>query len=120
VSDQDRALDYFVNRLGFEKRADNPMGPDAPRWIEVVPPGAQTSLVLFKPTEQMPGASSYAEAQARIGTFANFIFNVDDMQATHRELSARGVEFVDPPSQQGWGWWATIKDPDGNVIGLHQ
>jgi predicted enzyme related to lactoylglutathione lyase len=45
--------------------------------------------------------------------------NVDDMNATYRELSARGVEFPDPPAQQPWGWWATVKDPDGNVIGLH-
>ena len=44
---------------------------------------------------------------------------VDDMNATYEQLSSRGVEFVDAPSRQDWGWWATIKDPDGNIIGLH-
>jgi lactoylglutathione lyase len=119
VSDQDRALDFYVNKLGFEKRHDQPMGPDAPRWIEVAPSGAQTGLVLYKPTPEMPGASTYEAALASIGKFTSFIFNVDDMNATHQALSARGVEFADQPSQQFWGWWATIKDPDGNVIGLH-
>ena len=66
--------------------------------------------------EAMPG---YALATSMIGTWATFIFAVDDMNATYQELSARGVEFQDPPSQQPWGWWATIKDPDGNIIGLH-
>jgi predicted enzyme related to lactoylglutathione lyase len=42
------------------------------------------------------------------------------MQATYAELTARGVEFVDKPAQQPWGWWATLKDPDGNIIGLHK
>jgi len=120
VTDQDRALDFYVNKLGFEQRRDDPMGQSAPRWIEVAPPGAQTALVLFKPTREMPGASSFEAAVAHIGSFAPFIFNVDDMQATHRELTARGVEFSDPPAKQPWGWWATIKDPDGNLIGLHQ
>jgi predicted enzyme related to lactoylglutathione lyase len=120
VTDQDRAVDFYVNKLGFEKRSDQPMGPDAPRWIEVAPPGAQTSLVIYRPTEAMPGASTYEMALAQIGKFCSFIFEVDDMEATHAELSARGVEFPDRPAQQFWGWWATVKDPDGNVIGLHK
>ncbi len=120
VTDQDRAVDFYVHKLGFEKRRDEAMGPNAPRWIEVVPPGAQTALVLYKPTPEMPGHSTYEGALASIGQFASFIFEVDDMEATHRELTARGVEFSDPPAQQFWGWWATIKDPDGNTIGLHK
>lgn len=119
VSDQDKAVDFYVNKLGFEKRRDESMGPDAPRWIEVVPPGAQTALVIFKPSEAMPGASTYENAVAQIGQFTSFIFGVDDINATYRELSARGVEFGHAPTRQHWGWWATIKDPDGNVIGVH-
>jgi lactoylglutathione lyase len=46
VTDQNRAVDFYVNELGFEKRSDQAMGPDAPRWIEVAPAGAQTSLVM--------------------------------------------------------------------------
>jgi predicted enzyme related to lactoylglutathione lyase len=121
VSDQDRALDFYTNKMGFELRGDNPMGPPgAPRWIEVAPKGAQTRIVLYKPTQEMPGASTYERAVASIGTFAPFVLEVDDLVATHKELVARGVEFADPPAQQPWGWWATVKDPDGNLIGLHQ
>jgi lactoylglutathione lyase len=120
VSDQDRALDFYVGKLGFEKRADQPMGPDAPRWIAVAPKGGQTSLVLYKPTPGMPGASTYELAQSLVGTFATFIFAVDSVPKTCEELKARGVELGDEPVEHPWGWWATIKDPDGNTIGLHE
>ncbi len=120
VRDQDRALEFYVGKLGFEKRRDDPMGPGGPRWIEVAPRGAQTALVLYAPTEAMPGADSYERALSSIGTFAPFVLNVDDMEKTHRELSARGVEFDDPPRKEPYGWWAAIRDADGNVIGLHQ
>jgi predicted enzyme related to lactoylglutathione lyase len=116
VSDQDGAKEFSIGKLGFEEQMDAPMGPDS-RWVQIAPKGAQTSLVLFKPTKDMP---NYDLAVSQIGGFTNFIFGVDDIQATHRELTAKGVGFQDEPSQQPWGWWATIKDPDGNVSGLHQ
>ena len=114
VSDQDRALGFYVNTLGFEKLRDEPMGPDA-RWIEVAPAGAQTRLVLFTPPGQ----------EDRIGTFANVIFECDDMQATYQELRSRGVEFSQDPVEQPWGptspkMWAQFKDVDGNDFGLVQ
>ena len=116
VSDQDRSLAFYTNKLDFELQMDAPMGKS--RWIQLAPKGAQTSLVLGMPTEDMP-PEIYERTKSMMGGFTNFIFNVDDMDATCAELSARGVEFVDKPSQQAWGWWASIKDPDGNIIGLH-
>ena len=115
VSDQDRAKAFYTQKLGFAERLDAPMGPDS-RWIELAPGNGETSLVLMKPARDMP---AYELAKSMVGSWATFIFGVDDINATHQELTARGVEFVDPPSKQDWGWWATIKDPDGNVIGLH-
>jgi lactoylglutathione lyase len=117
VTDQDRSRAFYADQLGFEVLMDAPMGQG--RWIQLAPPGAATSLVLMKPTQDMP-ADVYARSTSLIGGFTNFIFAVDDIQATYDALSARGVEFADMPSQQPWGWWATIKDPDGNLIGLHQ
>ena len=99
VTDQDRALDFYVNKLGFKKRRDEAMGPGAPRWIEVAPGNAQTSLVLYKPTEEMPGASTFELAKSLIGTFTTFVFNTDDMEALYKELSGKGVEFPDKPSK---------------------
>jgi lactoylglutathione lyase len=116
VSDQDRSLAFYRDKLGFDLQMDAPMGQS--RWIQLAPKGAATGLVLAKPTQDMP-AEVYERTRSMMGGFTNFIFDVDDMEATCSELSARGVEFVDKPAQQPWGWWATIKDPDGNVIGLH-
>ena len=117
VSDQDRSLAFYTEKLGFELQMDAPMGQS--RWIQLAPKGAQTALVLSKPTQDMP-PEVYERARSMLGGFATFILNVDDMQATFSELSSRGVEFVDQPARQPWGWWASIKDPDANIIGLHQ
>ena len=110
VSDQDRALDFYTNALGFEKRLDAPMGDGPARWIEVAPAGAETRLVLFTP----PGQEDH------IGTFSNVVLECDDMQVTYEELRGRGVEFTEEPSEQPWGIWAQFKDGDGNEFGLIQ
>src|SRR5690242_20837709 len=89
VSDQDRSLAFYTEKLGFELQMDAPMGQS--RWIQLAPKGAQTGLVLGMPTSDMP-PEIYARTKSMMGGFANFIFNVDDMQATYDELSARGVE----------------------------
>jgi predicted enzyme related to lactoylglutathione lyase len=112
VRDQQRALEFYRDKLGFQVIMDAPMteAEGGPRWLEVAPPGAQTHFVLFTPEGQ----------EDRIGTFSNIVFDCDDIQQTYQELSSRGVEFAEPPSQQPWGWWATFKDPDGNTYGLGQ
>ena len=74
VSDQDRALDFYTNKLGFEKRADISVGDY--RWIEVVPPGAETALVLE------PGRGTE-------GTFTSVVFTTDDMQAVYSSMGFR-------------------------------
>ena len=117
VKDQAAARDFYTRKLGFSVVMDEPMGQT--RWIQLAPArSAQTSLVLSQPADDMP-PEIVAQARSLVGTFANFIFEVDNMEATYHELNARGVEFVDQPSQQPWGWWATIKDLDGNIIGVH-
>jgi lactoylglutathione lyase len=107
VSNQDWALDFYTNKLGFEKLVDEPMGGGV-RWIEVVPRGAETHLVLFTP----PGQEDH------IGTFSNVVFSCEDIESTHEELRNRGVEFTEEPSEQPWGLWAQFKDQDDNEFGL--
>jgi predicted enzyme related to lactoylglutathione lyase len=107
VRDQDRALAFWTQKVGFLVATDQPMG-EGRRWIELKIPGAQTGLVLFTP----PGHES------RIGTFANISFATDDVEKTYRELSERGVEFEQPPRKESWGWSAIFKDPDGNTFVL--
>jgi len=108
VQDQDRALAFYREKLGFRIVTDQPMG-NGQRWIELKIPGAETGIALFTP----PGH------EARIGTFSGLSFASDDVAATYRELVARGVEFVSPPRTEPWGTSAIFRDPDGNsfVIG---
>ena len=110
VGDQQRALDFYVDALGFELRSDQPNGPDM-RWIEVAPPGADTVLVLMTP----PGLED------RVGTWSNVIFDCDDIDVTFAELHNKGVEFSQPPAVQPWGMkMALFKDIDGNEFVLVQ
>lgn len=107
VRDQDRALAFWTEKMGFQVVTDQPMGPGM-RWIEVKIPGAQTGLALFTP----PGS------EAQIGTFRGMSFVCDDVERTHAELSAAGVEFERGPKKEGWGTSAIFKDPDGNSFVL--
>lgn len=108
VRDQDKALQFWTKKVGFQIATDQPMG-DGQRWIELRVPGAQTGLVLFTPKGH----------ENRIGTFQSMSFAVDDVETTYRELMERGVEFVQPPKKESWGTSAIFKDAEGNsfVIG---
>ena len=83
VSDQDRAIGFYVEKLGFEKCADIPFG-DGDRWVEVCPPGAPTSVALVPPRE-----GEAVGIETRIG------LKSEDADADHADLLARGVD-VDP------------------------
>jgi catechol 2,3-dioxygenase-like lactoylglutathione lyase family enzyme len=112
VRDQDKALDFYVNKLGFEKTADEPMG-EGMRWVTVAPPGAATAIVLAH------GFGGYDEA--RIGQFSGVVFTTDDIQGTYAELSGRGVHFTEPPAAQPWGMMQAIfDDQDGTHFVLVQ
>ncbi|MCE9572742.1 MAG: VOC family protein [Deltaproteobacteria bacterium] len=105
VRDQDRALAFWTEVMGFRVVTDQPMGPGQ-RWIELKVPGAQTGLALFTP----PGHED------RIGTFTGISFGADDVVATCAALVARGVELAQPPKRESWGTSAIFKDPDGNTF----
>jgi lactoylglutathione lyase len=104
VSDQDRAIGFYVDQLGFDKTRDIPMGPDE-RWIEVAPPNGGTTLVLSR-------------AQETKGAFTGYIFDTDNMHQTYETLNARGVNFTVPPRSEPWGEWAQFADLDGNEFGI--
>jgi predicted enzyme related to lactoylglutathione lyase len=108
VRDQDSALDFYSNKLGFEVLANEPYG-DGARWIEVAPPGAQTRLALSKPPKDM---------EDRVGKFSQIIFTCEDVRATYEELRQRGVTFTQEPDEQPWGVHAQFSDPDGNTFVL--
>jgi len=100
--DQDRAVKFWTEKLGFRVRTDQPMG--AQRWIELSIGNSATGIVLFTPEGH----------EDRIGSFFNGSFLCDDVEATYRQLCEKGVEFATPPTKQSWGTFAVFKDPDGN------
>lgn len=119
VADQDRALEFYLEKLGFEKRGDATYG-EGHRWIEVAPPGSSIAIALVPPGE---GASAGAnEARCALAT--------DDIEADHAALRANGVDVDERIGKAGTsrpGLFSTkvevrdpmppqfsFRDPDGN------
>jgi predicted enzyme related to lactoylglutathione lyase len=112
VTDQDRALDFYTNTLGLEKRVENPT-PDGPRFITVGVEGQDFMLVLW------PGTPGQAEpAQGRVPP--SVTIEVDDLRKTYDELKSRGVEFETDVLEFPWGYVAQFDDPDGNRLQIRQ
>ncbi len=109
VKDQDEALRFYTERLGFEKRLDVPMG-EGMRWLTVAPAGAATEVVL---------ARGFGDGGAPLGKNTGLVLETDDIEAAYRELSGRGVHFTKQPSKEDFGGWAEFVDVDGNSFGLH-
>jgi len=105
--DQDRALAFYTEKLGFRVVTDQPF-TDRQRWIELRIGNSETRFVLFTPDGH----------EDRIGTFFNGSLACDDTEATYRQLKLRGVEFVSEPKQEPWGTYAIFRDPDGNQFVL--
>jgi lactoylglutathione lyase len=103
VASQQAAIKFWTEQVGFEVRANHPMGPDA-NWVEVAPPGAESALVLY-PKQMM---KNWAQMKPSI------VFECQEIQKRYEEMSARGVKFLEAPKQMNWGIYATFVDPDGN------
>jgi catechol 2,3-dioxygenase-like lactoylglutathione lyase family enzyme len=107
VSDQDRAIGFYVDTLGFEKRADVPFG-NGYRWVEVAPPGADTTIAIVPPPEGKPAGN----VETGIG------LQTDDIDALHADLKGRGVDVDDEVSRMGDPvppiFW--LRDPDNNTL----
>jgi catechol 2,3-dioxygenase-like lactoylglutathione lyase family enzyme len=107
VRDQDRALEFYTTKLGLKVITDSPFS-GTQRWIELAIPRAETKLVLWTGEGQ----------EKMIGGFMNVSFMADDVEATAKEMRARGVEFVQDPQKADWGTSAIFKDLDGNQFVL--
>lgn len=106
VRDQDVALKFYTESLGFKVTTDQPFG--AQRWIELMIPGADSGLALFTPEGH----------EKRIGEFQSISYWCDDVFATANILKGRGVTFTQEPKKEVWGTVAVFKDPDGNQFVL--
>jgi catechol 2,3-dioxygenase-like lactoylglutathione lyase family enzyme len=107
VTDTDRAIDFYVNTLGFEKTVDMPMG-DAGRWVEVALPGAPTTIALAPPPPGTPAG----------GSQTGICIDTSNVDADHATLKAAGAEVDDEVSRYGGPvppmFW--VRDPDANSL----
>jgi len=115
VRDQDEALNFYVEKLGFEVHTDARNGDY--RWLTVQYPGQPTfQLGLFKPqppTVDEATAESLNEAVAK-GAMPPLVLVVDDCRKTYQEFRARGVEFTQEPVERYGSVDASFRDPSGN------
>ena len=123
VLDQDSAFDFYVNKLGFKVHTDAPMGPGK-RWLTVTAPDQpEVEISLMAISEGMLFDDQSAPAMRELvkkGTFGFGVFECDDLKATYEELSAKGVEFTKPPTEEFYGYEALFKDDSGNWFSLGQ
>jgi catechol 2,3-dioxygenase-like lactoylglutathione lyase family enzyme len=123
VHDQDEALAFYTEKLGFEVRADITL-PEMGgfRWLTVSPPGQEdVSVVLMA----IPGPPVTEESTARqiedlmAKGFAGTVFlTTDDCQGDYEALKARGVEFTETPEERPYGIDSGFRDPSGNSVRL--
>ena len=123
VLDQDKAFDFYVNKLGFKVHTDAPMGPGM-RWLTVCPPEQPDLEISLMPIEEGMMFKKEAAKQMRDlvsnGTFGFGVFECNDLLATYEELKAKGVEFKKPPTKEFYGFEALLKDDSGNWFSLGQ
>jgi catechol 2,3-dioxygenase-like lactoylglutathione lyase family enzyme len=107
VADTDRAIDFYVGSLGFEKVVDVPMGPDM-RWVEVAIPGTPTTIALAPPPE----------GQEAGGSQTGICLDTGDVDGVHTALKSAGADVDDEVSRYGGPvppmFW--LRDPDGNSL----
>src|SRR4051794_5747817 len=117
VDDQDRALAFYTDVLGFVKKTEVPAGEF--RFLTVVSPEDPDGVELLLEPNDNPAARAFQDAIREQGIPATS-FAVADLAAEHARLRALGVEFPSPPTEAAWGASAVLDDTCGNLIQLHQ
>lgn len=119
VQDQDAAKRFYVDVLGFREHTDAQLG-DGFRWVTVTHPDhPELEVTLMKPGP--PLDAEMAETIRRTlanGSMGGFGLATDDCRRTYEELTAKGVEFVQPPADRPYGVEAVMRDNSGNWLVL--
>jgi catechol 2,3-dioxygenase-like lactoylglutathione lyase family enzyme len=124
VNDQEEALAFYTDKLGFEVREDVTV-PELGnfRWLSVGVPGQDVAIVLMA----VPGAPVFDdETRQQIldllakGAAGGLFFTTEDCRASYEELAGRGVEFTQEPTEQPYGVDAGFRDPSGNQMRVAQ
>ncbi|MFI1238287.1 VOC family protein [Nocardia salmonicida] len=120
VTDQDAAKQWYIGKLGFVESADVSMGDNGFRWVTIAHPDhRELEVTLMVPgpplTDDLADAIRRALAD---GTHGALGLRTADCQKTYEELTAKGVEFIQPPSERPYGTEAIIRDNSGNWLVL--
>jgi catechol 2,3-dioxygenase-like lactoylglutathione lyase family enzyme len=113
VDDQEKALAFYTDKLGFVKKTEFPAGEF--RWLTVVSPEAADGVELSLEPDEHPAAKTFKTALLEDG-IPFLSFAVDDVNAEHERLSALGVTFTQPPTEMGPVTTAVLDDTCGNLI----
>lgn len=116
VSNQAVALDFYVNKLGLQKKVDMNFG--GMRWLEVAPVNSETTISLMEPSPKIMPPEVAEVAKRSIGTPTGLWFYTNDIRGTFAELKAKGVNISQPEKQEWGGTMSIIKDLDGNEYQL--
>lgn len=114
VSDQERALTWYTEALGFEVRQDNSM-PDGGRWITVGIPGQDDLNVVLQPPEWTPTGAAPNDQRGERAVTDMLTMHTEDIKHTVETLRERGVTIVHEPDEVPWGVYALFEDPFGNT-----
>jgi catechol 2,3-dioxygenase-like lactoylglutathione lyase family enzyme len=117
VDDQDKALDFYTEKLGFLKKTEIPLG--SMRWLTVVSPTDPNGAELMLEPDSHPAVGPFQEALLKDG-IPMTSFAVDDVCAEYERLCAAGVVFTQPPATMGPVTTAVLDDTCGNLIQLAQ
>ncbi|NSL86115.1 VOC family protein [Chitinophaga solisilvae] len=120
VLDQERARDFYVNKLGFKVITDVPMGT-AHRWLTVAPQEQDGIEIVLMPVSAggfSPEAADTLRELIAKGTFGVGVLTCNDIYATYEELKAKGVEFTKAPKKEFYGTEAVFRDDSGNWFSL--
>ena len=120
IRDEEEALDFYVGKLGFEKRSDIEFRPGA-RWLTIAPNSySELEIVLQKPNPVFQGEEGAKRVKERIGQSPMLIFQSDDLQRDFELWSGNGVAFLGKPEEKPWGLEVTFLDLYGNSFKLFQ
>jgi uncharacterized glyoxalase superfamily protein PhnB len=125
VQDQEEALKFWTEKVGFEVRADVTMPEMGDfRWLTVSPPGQEDVSIVLMAIPGEPMMDSLTQSQVRdlaAKGFAGTVFlTTDDCRADYERLVANGIEFSEAPEERPYGIDAGFRDPSGNAIRLTQ
>lgn len=117
VRDQEEALQWYIEKLGFEKRADEPFPVGEGRWLTVAPKDQQEVEIVLQPAEWGPEGDAESRAEL-IGKVPGWVLMTNDCRGDYELLKGRGVNFTSPPEDLPWGVSAVFEDLYGNQHNL--